>query len=174
MLHVQDFREEGADPLAGGLVDAAADAPEVPNGGDVLPAGHDALVGVGKQGFGLDAPLLEDLLDDRVGDVLRRAGGDGRLDEDEALRADLFPDDLQALLEGGDLRVALAAVSQGLLEVVALDVHDDHVGELQGVVGVGRHQGLLLLDAAGDEGGHLGVLRLHRGDAAVQVGDLPE
>ena len=70
--------------------------------------------------------------------------------------------------------MALAAVPQGLLEVVALDVHDDHVGKAEGVVGEGGGQGLLLLDAAGDEGGHLGVLRLHGGDPAVQVGDLPE
>ena len=58
--------------------------------------------------------------------------------------------------------------------VVALHVHDDHVGELQSVVGVGGDQGLLLLDAALDHLRHLRVLGLHRRDAPVQVGDLPE
>ena len=174
LLHVQDLGEEGPDPFAGGVVDPAADPPEVPDGGHVLPARHDPLIGVGEEGVRWDAALLEGLFHDRIGDVFRRPRGHGRLDEDEAIGPDLLADDLQALFQGGDLRMALAAVPQGLLEVVALDVHHDHVGKAEGIVGEGGGQGLLFVDAAGDEGGHLGVFRLHRGDPAVQVGDLPE
>ena len=200
-LDVQDLGEEAGDPGAGGGVGAAADAPEIPDGGDVFPARHDALVGVGEERLGGDegggggggrcgggggdgrcgggcrghhqAALLEGLLDDGIGDVLRGAGGYGGLDEDEAVRGDALADDLQALLEGGDVGVALAAVAEGLLEVIALDVHDNHVGERQGVVGEGGGEGLFLQDTAGDEGRHLGVLGLHGGDPAVEEGDLP-
>jgi len=69
--------------------------------------------------------------------------------------------------------VALAAVAEGLLEVIALDVHDDHVGEAEGLVGVGGGEGLLLQDAAGDHRGDLRVLRLHGGDAFIEQRDFP-
>ena len=48
-LDVQDLGEKFADALAGGLVDAAADAPEIADGRNVIPARHDPLVGVGEE-----------------------------------------------------------------------------------------------------------------------------
>ncbi len=174
LLHVEDLGEEGPDPLAGGVVDPAADPPEVPDGGHVLPSRHDALVGVGKERIGLDAALLEGLFHDRIGDIFRRPRGDGRLDEDEAIGVDPITDHLQAILQGGDLRMTLPAVPQGLLEVVALDIHDDHVGKGKGIVSERGDKGLFFIDAPGDKGGHLGIFRLHGGDTAVHIRDLPE
>ena len=173
-LDVQDFREEFADALAGGVVDAAADAPEIADGRNVISAGHDALVRVRKERLRGDAAALEGLLHDRVGDVFGGSRRDGGLDEDKALRRDSLGDDLQALFEGGYLGMARAAVAQFFLEVVALDIDDNAVGKGQGVVGVGCGEGFLLVDATGDERGDLGVFRLDRGDALVQVGDFPE
>jgi len=47
LLDVQDLGEELHDLFLRRLVDPAANPPEVADGGDILPAGHDALVGVG-------------------------------------------------------------------------------------------------------------------------------
>ena len=67
----------------------------------------------------------------------------------------------------------LADVAEGLLVVVALHIHHDHIGQAQDIIGVGGDQVLLLLDAALDHGSHFRVLGLHRGNAAVQIGDFP-
>ena len=73
----------------------------------------------------------------------------------------------------GLLLLQLPPIAHGLLEVVALDVHDDHVGEAEGVVGVRGGEGFLLQDAAGDHRGDLRVLRLHGGDTFIKQGDFP-
>jgi len=122
----------------------------------------------------VDAALLEGLLENRVGHVFRRPGGDRRLDEDEAVGAHLRPDDPQAVLQRRDVGRSLPAVSQRFLVVVALDIHHDRVGQRQGVVGVRGHQCLLPADTPLNEGGHFGVLRLNGRDPLVEVSDLPE
>jgi len=48
LLDVQDLGEELHDLFLRRFVDPAADPPEVADGGDVLPAGHDSFVGVGE------------------------------------------------------------------------------------------------------------------------------
>jgi len=89
-----------------------------------------------------DPAPFEGLLQDRVGHVLGGAGGDGRLDQNEAVRGDLLADDLEALLQGGDL-----GGNRGTrCGIVSPYSHDDHVGEAEGVVGVGSGEGLLLQD----------------------------
>ena len=69
--------------------------------------------------------------------------------------------------------MTLAAVAESFLEVVALDVHDDTVGECQRIVGKSGRQGLFPVDAAGNQRGNLRVLRLNGGNPAVQGWDLP-
>ncbi len=172
-FHVQNFREKSNHPLLRFLVNAAAHPPEVPDGRNVIPAGHDPLEGVGDEGLPGDSPPFEGFLDDRVGHVLRRPRGDRRFDEDETARFDLFPDDPERLFQGPDLGTSLHHVPQGLFQVVALDIHHDHVGQFQDIVSVGGREGLLLRHAPPDHGGHLGVLRLHRGDPLFDPGDLP-
>ena len=66
-----------------------------------------------------------------------------------------------------------AHVAQFVLAVVALDVHDHAVGQLQAVAVVGGDERLLVLDAAGDHRIDLGVLGLDGRLAAVEHGDLP-
>ena len=141
-LVVEDLAEKISTRSPGSVVDPAADAPEIADGGDVFAAGHDALEGVGQERLGRRCRALEGLLQDRVGHVFGGAGGDRGLDQDQAVGLDLLADDLQAVLQGGHVGLAVAAVSQSLLEIVALDVHDDHVGKAEGVVGEGGRQGL--------------------------------
>ena len=175
LLDVQHLREELHHPLAGLGVDAAAHPPEIPHRGDVILAGHDPLEGVGEQrGFPGDAAALELLLDDGVGHVLGGAGRHRGFDQHHAVGLDLLADDLEALLERLDVGAALAHVAEGVLVVVALHVHDHHVGKLEHVVGVGGDQGLFVLDAALDHPRHLGVVGIHRRHPLVEVGDLPE
>ena len=128
---------------------------------------------MGEEGGGLDAPLLEGLLHDRVGDLLGGAGGDRGLDEHQGLGGDVLGDRHHRGLEGLHVRRPVTAVAEGLLEVVALDVDDHHVGQLQGVVGVGGHERLLLVDAALDHDVHFGILGLDGGEPAVEEMDLP-
>lgn len=170
---IEDLREKFGNPCTCGFVDAAADTPKVPDGGDVFPARHNPLIGVGQEGLRCDAALLKGLLHDRVGDVFRGPRGDGGFDQDKAIRVDSLADDFEALFQGGDVGVALTAVAEGLLEVIALDVHDDHIGQAQGIVGERGRQGLFLVDAAVNQGRHLGVFGLHRCDPAVHVRNLP-
>ena len=108
-----------------------------------------------------------------VGHVLRRPGGNGGLDEDEALGADFFPDDLEALLQCGDVGRTLPHVPERLLVVVALNIDNHDVGECQDIVGERCHESLLLFDAATDERYHFGVLRLDGRDPLVEIVDLP-
>ena len=167
LLDIDDFGEELHDLFFRRLVDPTADPPEVADGGDIVPSGHHPLVGVGKEGLRRNSAPFEGLLHNRVGDIFRRPRGDGRFDQHKAVGLDLFAEDLETLFEGGDLGMALAAVTQGLLEVVALDVHHDHIGKAEDLICVRAGEGLLLPDAAGDQRGDLRVLRFHGGDAAV-------
>ena len=112
-------------------------------------------------------------LDDRVGHVFGGSRRHRGFDQHQATGVDLFADDLEALLQGGDVGVPLAHLAEALLVVVALDVDDDHVGQAQHIVSIGGDQILLLLDAAPDHRRHLRVFGLDRRDAAVQVGDFP-
>ena len=63
--------------------------------------------------------------------------------------------------------MALAAVAKSFFEVVALDVHDDTVGNGKVVLGEGGCQGLFLVDAAGDKGSHFGIFRFYRGNTTI-------
>ena len=83
------------------------------------------------------------------------------------------PEGVEAVFQGGDFSPSLADVPEGLLEVVALYVHDDDIGQGKGIVGERGREGLLFQHAAADEGLHLGVFRLNGGDPAVEVGYLP-
>jgi len=117
---------------------------------------------------------FEGFFDDGVGNVFGGAGGYRGFDEDQALRIYFFTDHFQAVFEGGYVGMALAHVAQGFFQVVALHVHDDDVGKGEGVVGEGGGKGLLLENAAADHGSHFRVLGLDRGEAAVDVVDLPK
>ena len=119
-------------------------------------------------------PLLERLLHSGIGHVLRGTRRNGRFDQDQAFGIDLFADDLEALLQGADVRVPAPQISQLLLEEVALHVHHQHVGKLQGIVGVGGGEGFLLGHAPLDHGGHFRVLGLDRRDPPVEERNLPE
>ena len=136
-------------------------------------ARHDALEAVGEQRRRLDAALGEGALENRPRDELGRARRDRRLDEDEAFRPDLLADRAHRRLERRHVGLARAHVAEIVLEVVALDVDDDAVGELQDVAREGRDERLLLLHGALDDLVHLGVLGLDGRDAAVEDGDLP-
>ena len=92
VLGIEDFGEEALDAVAGGLVDAAAHAPEVADAADVLLAGHDALEAVSEEGFGVDAAGGEGAFEDRQGDEFGGAGGDGGFDEDQAVGGDELAD----------------------------------------------------------------------------------
>ena len=173
LLDVENLGEKFGDAPAGRFVDAAANPPEVSDRRDIVAARHHPLVGVGQKRFGGNAPFFKGLLQDRVGDIFGGSRRNGRLDQDQTAGGDLLPNDLQALLERGNLGMTLAAVAESLLEVVALDVHDDTVGERQRVVGKSGRQGLFLVDAAGNQRGNLRVLRLDGGNPAVQGWDLP-
>ena len=137
-------REELLDAVAGLGVAAGADPPEIADGRDVLPAGHDPLEAVAQQRLRLDAAGGEGLLHDRPGDELRRARGDGRLDQRQALRLDLLADGPHRRLQGAHLGLAGPHVAQLVLGVVALHVHDHAVGQLQAVAVVGGDERLLL------------------------------
>src|ERR1039458_4105303 len=173
-IGVQHLVEELGDKFAGGFVDAAAHAPEVPNGGDVILAGHDAFVTMRQQRLGTDAPLLEDLLHDRVGNLFRGSGGDGGFNQDERGGRDVLRNRRDRGFQGGHLGRTGADVAQRFLQVIALDIHHDHVGQFQGLFRVGGYQRLLVVDAAGDELLDLRVLGLDWRDAAVEQPDLPE
>jgi hypothetical protein len=94
-------------------------------------------------------------------------------DQDQAIGFDLFADDLEALLQGRNFGSPLPYVAERLLVVVALDVHHHHIGEGEGLVSKGRCERFLFEDAAADQGGDFGVLRLHRRQTAVEIRDFP-
>ncbi|OPY89882.1 MAG: hypothetical protein A4E72_00913 [Syntrophus sp. PtaU1.Bin208] len=172
---IQDIREEPGHPLPGRIVHPAADPPEIADGGHVLPAGHDPFKGMSQQGLGgIKAAPFKGFLDDGIGDVFRGAGGDRRFDQDHAFRLNPVADDPQALFQRGDLRMTGTDISQVLLEVITLHVHDNHIGKGKGLFREGGDQGLLLCDTTADERDNLRVLRLDRGDSPVEQGDLPE
>ena len=174
LVDVEHIRQEGHDPLAGLGIDAAAHAPEIPDGGHVVAARHHPLEGVGQQRLAVaQAALLELFLDDRIGHVLGGAGRHRGFDQNETAGIDLFADDPETLLQGGDVGVPLADIAEGFLVVVALNIDDDHIGEVEDIVGEGGDQVLFLLDAAPNQGRYLRILGLHGSNAAVQVRDLP-
>ncbi len=174
LLHVEHIGEK---PLHSGFalrIDAAAYAPEVPDGLHVILAGHDPFIAVRKKRLTQDAARGEGLLHGGVCDVFGGSGRHRRLDEHQAVGPDLLADDPHGFLQSGDLRAAAAAVAQLLLEKVALDVHHHNIGKTQGIVGICRHEVLPLEDTAPDQRVDLRILGLHRRDPAVEHGDLPE
>ncbi len=129
VLHVQNVRQEGDDPLPRLGSDAAADPPEVPDRGHVVPPGHDPLVAVGEERIGSNPSFLEGLLHDGICHLLGGAGRDGRFDKYEGAGPDVLRYYAEGLLQGGHVGGALAAVAEPLLQIVALDVHHDDVGQ---------------------------------------------
>lgn len=76
-------------------------------------------------------------------------------------------------LQGLHVRCAAAQVSDRVLDVVALHVHDHNIGELQDPLLVGCHEGLFVEDAALYDALDLGTLGLDKGPSPVKVRDLP-
>ena len=56
---------------------------------------------------------------------------------------------------------------------IALNVHHDHIGQAQGVVGKSGCESFFIEDTAPDQGRHFRVFGFHRRNAAVQVVNLP-
>lgn len=118
-------------------------------------------------------PLLEGLLHDGIGHLLGGAGRDGRFDKYEGAGPDVLRYDAEGLLQGGHVGCALAAVAEPLLQIVALDVHHDDVGQTESLLRERSHEGLLLVDASCDHRSDFRILRCHRRDAPVHQRDLP-
>ena len=127
-----------------------------------------------RRGSVVQAALGEGFFEDRPGDKLGGAGGDGGFDEDQAGGGDFVADGAHGGFQGGHVGLAGFHVAQVALDVVALDVHDDAVGQGEAIAIVGGGEGFGLGDAAADEDVHLGILGFDGGFAAVEEGDFPE
>ena len=77
-------------------------------------------------------------------------------------------------LQGDHVRRASAHVAERLLEVIALDIDHDNIGELQRLFRVGGDERLLLLGTARNEQIDLGIFGLNRRDAAIEQWNLPK
>ena len=160
VLCVEHFAKEPRHPFARGLIDTAAHAPEVTNGGDVILAWHHAFVAVGQERFGFDAAPFENLLHDRIGDLFGGARSDCRFNQHERRRRDVFGNSGQRRFERGHLCRSGPHVAEGFLQVVTLHVHHDDVGQFQSLLRVGRHHGLFVFHTALDQSVHFRVLGL--------------
>ena len=161
-LYLDHLGQETHHPFPGLRVDAAADPPEIADGGDVLLAGHNPLEAVGQQRLSGNPPFFKGFFHKGIGDVFSGSRRHGGLDQDHGPGWDLLPDDPKAILQCPDLGVPALDVAQFLLQEVALDIHHHHIGQGQGFHGVGGGEGLFFQHAASDQEVHLRVFGLDR------------
>ena len=167
LLRVKDFGEEFRDPFLGFLVDAAAHAPEVADALDIFAAGHYPFVTVRQKRLGGDAAFFKNLFHDGVGHLFGGAGRYRGFDEHERGSRDTFGNGMQRLFQRFHVGAASLEVAERFLEVVALHVDDNDVGELEGVFGERGDERLFIEDAALDHGVDFGVFGLDGGYSPV-------
>ncbi len=92
MFNIQNLGEEFDYFLAGDIIDAAAHAPEVSDGRDIVAPRHDPLERMGQQRLSIiEAALLKGFLNDGIGNVFGGARGHGGFDQDQAAGIRSFP-----------------------------------------------------------------------------------
>ena len=85
----------------------------------------------------------------------------------------LVADGSHGSLKSLDICRTIANVSKFILDVVALNIDDDTISQLEAVAAESGSEGLLLTDCAMDEFLHLGVFSFQWADSGVEDGDLP-
>src|SRR4030042_1166798 len=78
-IDIYYLRKEFGNTVAGFIVYPAAYPPEIPDGFNVIAAGHNALVRVGKGGLFFDITVCKGLLEDWVCDIFGCSRGRGPL-----------------------------------------------------------------------------------------------
>ena len=87
---------------------AAANPPEIPDGSDIIRAGHNSFIAVGDCRLRFNAALLESPFNERVSYLFRGAGGHRSLDQDQSVGLNGFTDYFECLFEFLHLHVSRA------------------------------------------------------------------
>ncbi len=85
----------------------------------------------------------------------------------------MFGDDFQGLFQGSHIRSPVPYISEGLFQIVALNVYHHDIRELQDVIAKGCNEGLFLMYTTVNHWGNCRIFGFHRRDTPVQQGDFP-
>ena len=157
LLRIQDLVQENNHPISGHIVDSAADTPEIPNRGHIVPSGHDPFVAVSEKRLGCYSAFGEFFSDNRVDNLLRCSRRNCGLDEDQSIGRSHLSNKPECVFKGNHVNLAIRDIAESVLDIVALNIDNYDVRILQGFFHKGGPQAPLFFNASIDKHFHIGI-----------------